>query len=75
MKKLTTFLFAAIFLVSFTFGQATPADAAAKSYKNCTELNKVYKGGVYLVLYSEIIVPFVHENLQINNKKPAITKW
>lgn len=32
-------------LMSFSF---FPSANAAKTYKNCTELNKVYKGGVAL---------------------------
>lgn len=38
-------------LVSVTLGMifsTTPANAAAKVFKNCTELNKVYPGGVAL---------------------------
>jgi hypothetical protein len=38
-------------LVSVSIGlilTATPAHAAAKVFKNCTELNKVYPGGVAL---------------------------
>lgn len=32
----------------FTFGLVTPGNAAVKVFKNCTELNKVYPGGVAL---------------------------
>lgn len=44
MKKITT----AILSIGLLFGisYATDVNAAAKSYKNCTELNKDYKGGV-----------------------------
>ena len=40
-----------ILLVSVSLGlmvSTTPANAAAKVFKNCTELNKVYPGGVAL---------------------------
>ena len=40
-----------ILLVSVSLGlmvSTTPAHAAAKVFKNCTELNKVYPGGVAL---------------------------
>lgn len=32
----------------FTVGLVTPGNAAVKVFKNCTELNKVYPGGVAL---------------------------
>ena len=32
----------------FTVGLLSPVNAAAKVFKNCTELNKVYPGGVAL---------------------------
>jgi hypothetical protein len=40
-----------LLVVSVSFGlilTATPSHAAAKVFKNCTELNKVYPGGVAL---------------------------
>jgi len=40
-----------LLLVSVSLGlmlSTTPAHAAAKVFKNCTELNKVYPGGVAL---------------------------
>ena len=40
-----------LLLVSVSLGlllSTTPAQAAAKVFKNCTELNKVYPGGVAL---------------------------
>ena len=40
-----------LLLVPVTLGMifsTTPANAAAKVFKNCTELNKVYPGGVAL---------------------------
>ncbi|BAL87989.1 hypothetical protein AMIS_27690 [Actinoplanes missouriensis 431] len=39
-------LVAALALGGTTAITATPVEAAAKSYKNCTALNKVYKHGV-----------------------------
>lgn len=44
MKKLFS---VAIFLVA-TIGLMPDSQAAAKVFKNCTELNKVYPGGVAL---------------------------
>ena len=40
-------ILASVFL-SLTFGLAPSSQAAAKAFKNCTELNKVYPGGVAL---------------------------
>jgi hypothetical protein len=37
-----------ILLTTFSFIYLPPANAAAKKFKNCTELNKVYPGGVAL---------------------------
>ena len=34
--------------IGLTFGQVPSSQAAAKVFKNCTELNKVYPGGVAL---------------------------
>lgn len=45
MKKLSIAVISLLVALSFTVG-AAPADAAAKTYKNCTEINKVYKGGI-----------------------------
>lgn len=42
MKRKLTIAFVATTLVLMT----TPAQAAVKVFKNCTELNKVYPGGV-----------------------------
>jgi hypothetical protein len=39
-------LFIAINAFLFVFLSITPAYSAAKKFKNCTELNKVYPGGV-----------------------------
>lgn len=47
MKKLSFGIMSFMLALSFTVGAApAPADAAAKTYKNCTEINKVYKGGI-----------------------------
>ena len=35
-----------ILFLGLTFGLAPSSQAAAKVFKNCTELNKVYPGGV-----------------------------
>ncbi|CAN2232998.1 excalibur calcium-binding domain-containing protein [Candidatus Planktophila versatilis] len=43
MKK----FFVAALILSFSLSGVS-ADAAAKTFKNCTELNKVYPGGVAL---------------------------
>ncbi len=42
-KKLTLVLIAAVLSIPLA-----PSQAAAKVFKNCTELNKVYPGGVAL---------------------------
>lgn len=42
MKKITLIIFCLGLLVVFP----TQSNAAAKKFKNCTELNKVYPGGV-----------------------------
>jgi hypothetical protein len=44
MKK---FLVLAV-CIGLSIGSITTANAAAKKFKNCTELNKVYPGGVAL---------------------------
>jgi hypothetical protein len=44
MKKLIL----ASLVLSFTFGLAHSSQAATKVFKNCTELNKIYPGGVAL---------------------------
>ena len=35
-------------VISLIFPASSPAKAAAKKFKNCTELNKLYPGGVAL---------------------------
>ena len=44
MRRLTVVLLALAITTTFI----TPTNAAAKKFKNCTELNKVYPGGVAL---------------------------
>jgi len=46
MKKLSTVLLSASLLFGLTVVSPLTTDAAAKKYSNCTELKKVYKGGV-----------------------------
>ncbi|WP_180955253.1 excalibur calcium-binding domain-containing protein [Peribacillus deserti] len=48
MKKAASILLSAGLILSFSPVQNTEAAAKVKvvTYKNCTELNKVYKGGV-----------------------------
>lgn len=46
MKKLSTVLLSASLLFGLTVVSPLTTDAAAKKFSNCTELNKVYKGGV-----------------------------
>jgi hypothetical protein len=41
-------LFVVTIALGFTFGLMPASQAAAKVFKNCTELNKVYPGGVAL---------------------------
>jgi hypothetical protein len=44
VKKLLSF----ILIMGLCAGYSSTATAAAKKFKNCTELNKVYPGGVAL---------------------------
>jgi hypothetical protein len=46
MKRLFAILLSLGLVLGFSFGSVDVAEAKAKTYKNCTELNKVYKGGV-----------------------------
>ncbi|MFF5994830.1 excalibur calcium-binding domain-containing protein [Lysinibacillus sp. KU-BSD001] len=46
MKKLAMAVIAGAVLLGGTVGAPAQTDAATKTYKNCTELNKDYKGGV-----------------------------
>jgi len=48
MKKIVTILLAFTIAIGFSFSSVNVEAASPKvvTYKNCTELNKVYKGGV-----------------------------
>ena len=45
MKKFSAILLSSTIILGFSFSTVEVAEAKAKTYKNCTELNKVYKGG------------------------------
>ena len=45
MKRILLSLFSSVYLI---FSVSLPANATVKVFKNCTELNKVYPGGVAL---------------------------
>ncbi len=44
MKKIITITICLVFITAFP----STSNAAAKKFKNCTELNKIYPGGVAL---------------------------
>ncbi|TQR14614.1 excalibur calcium-binding domain-containing protein [Psychrobacillus lasiicapitis] len=46
MKKILSIALATTLVLSVSSASPTQADAAGKTFKNCTELNKTYKGGV-----------------------------
>lgn len=48
MKKISLLAFSTVLVIgiSMPFTPVVDASTKAKTYKNCTELNKVYKGGV-----------------------------
>ncbi|MDI2588468.1 excalibur calcium-binding domain-containing protein [Psychrobacillus sp. NEAU-3TGS] len=46
MKRTLSIALATSLIFSGSAVSPTPADAAGKVFKNCTELNKAYKGGV-----------------------------
>ncbi|WP_391201899.1 excalibur calcium-binding domain-containing protein [Psychrobacillus sp. L4] len=46
MKKILTIILASTLVLGASTLSPTSTDAAAKVFKNCTELNKVYPGGV-----------------------------
>ena len=46
MKKLLRATIAGIALFTLSVAPSETVDAAPKKFKNCTELNKTYKGGV-----------------------------
>jgi hypothetical protein len=45
MKRITRSF---VIIVSLIISSGSPINAAAKVFKNCTELNKIYPGGVAL---------------------------
>lgn len=46
MKKIVSTVMSLGLILGLSFGYTAEAAPTVKSYKNCTELNKVYKGGV-----------------------------
>lgn len=46
MKIMAKSILVGTLLIGGTISAPSPTDAAAKTYKNCAELNKDYKGGV-----------------------------
>ncbi len=46
MKRILGAIIVIALLFSMSYGVANKVEAGAKSYQNCTELNKDYKGGV-----------------------------
>ncbi|WP_214795006.1 MULTISPECIES: excalibur calcium-binding domain-containing protein [unclassified Exiguobacterium] len=46
MKKILLVLSTFVLMIGLSVAPTESVDAAAKRFKNCTELNKVYKGGV-----------------------------
>lgn len=46
MKKLTSIVLSSALLFGLSTALPSNVDAAGKTFKNCTELNKTYKGGV-----------------------------
>jgi hypothetical protein len=45
MKRITRSF---VIIISLIISSGSPVNAAAKVFKNCTELNKIYPGGVAL---------------------------
>ncbi|WP_277585822.1 excalibur calcium-binding domain-containing protein [Psychrobacillus antarcticus] len=46
MRRISAIVLSATLLLGISTISPTATDAAAKEFKNCTELNKTYKGGV-----------------------------
>jgi len=46
MRKISLILLSATLLLGVSTISPTATDAAAKTFKNCSELNKTYNGGV-----------------------------
>ncbi|WP_214711387.1 MULTISPECIES: excalibur calcium-binding domain-containing protein [unclassified Exiguobacterium] len=64
MKKLLRATIAGIALFTLSVAPSETVDAAPKKFKNCTELNKTYKGGVAKTKYK----PYVSATLYEANK-------
>jgi hypothetical protein len=78
LKNLFTILLSLGLIISISFGLSSTTEAAkpvVKTYKNCTELNKDYKGGVAQKAGVKNIggktkyTPFVSKELYEANKK------
>ena len=77
MKKVVTLFLSFAIAISFSFNslQVDAASPKVVTYKNCTELNKVYKGGVAKSATVKNIggktkyKPFVSQALYNANKK------
>lgn len=78
MKKVAALTLSAGLVFGFLFVSGNKAEGASvvvKTYKNCTELNKVYKGGVSRA--ANVVnkggktkyKPFAHKALYDKNKK------
>lgn len=46
MKKIISAVLSLGLIIGLSFGYTAEATSKVKAYKNCTELNKVYKGGI-----------------------------
>ena len=77
MKKIFTVLLSIAIAINFSFNSVQVEAASPKvvTYKNCTELNKVYKGGVARSASAKNVggktnfKPFVSQELYDANKK------
>ena len=77
MKKVFTVLLSIAIAITFSFSavQVEAASPKVVTYKNCTELNKVYKGGVARTASVKNVggktkyKPFVSQALYDANKK------
>lgn len=75
MKKKTNLLFVSLLALGILFSPNIHVEAKAKEFKNCTEMNKVYKGGVAISKSTKNkggktkYTPFVSKELYNANKK------
>ncbi|GGD77488.1 hypothetical protein GCM10010911_39390 [Paenibacillus nasutitermitis] len=77
MRRLTAIVTASVLVSVLTFGAAGTAEAktTVKTFKNCSEMNKVYKGGVARTSSAKNkggktkLKPFVSKELYDANKK------